>query len=99
MLEALFNRLAAVPHDKLAHAAYAVPVYAACAALLSLAGVQQHLAECAALAMLALAAGKELYDWLYNRFVHAVHGVELADFLATAVGTGCAYVCTWVSRL
>lgn len=100
MLEALFKRLAAVPHDKLAHAAYAVPGFVLCALVLSLLGVRLHVAEWAVFSMLVIAAAKEAYDWLYNQHVRAVvHGVELADFMATAIGAGCAYACALVARL
>jgi hypothetical protein len=100
ILEVVFTRLASVPQDKLAHAAYAVPGYLFLYVALRLLDMTEHVAESALALMVLVAALKELYDWVSNKLARAaVHGVELFDFLATTIGAASAYACTWVARL
>ena len=46
----------------------------------------------AILTVILVAFGKELYDYLTNRFIGTKHGVEALDILATMVGGGLGIV-------
>lgn len=42
--------------------------------------------DIAVCAVLLCAIGKELYDYLYNKFIQPIHEVSIMDILATVLG-------------
>lgn len=78
--------LPVLPYDKALHANYGA-VIGAVAAVAASHFLGAQYAGVAALGAAALAgAGKEVVDYLQNRYQGTQHGVELLDALATVAG-------------
>lgn len=76
--------LPSLPQDKANHFVYGAVIYAAAFCVISLLKLP---ATYYAFAVVALfGAGKEIVDYLQNRFQGAQHGVEALDGLATIAG-------------
>lgn len=76
--------LPSLPQDKANHFVYGAAIYAVTFCIFSLLKLP---ATYYALATVALfGVGKELVDYLQNKFQGAQHGIELLDALATIAG-------------
>jgi hypothetical protein len=98
LLEKYFTAMASVPHDKLSHAASAMVGFLLFGAVTQFLGVRYPM-EAALAIMLLIGAAKEAYDYLYNKLVKPVHGVEWLDFAATGIGAATGYACSQLHLL